>query len=313
MRSIAPTATIDPRAELPNEIEIGPGCYIGPGVRLGEGCRLLPNVTILGRTTIGCRNLFYSSAVIGAAPQDLKHAGEDTQLLIGDDNTFRECVTVHTGTALGGGVTRIGNNNQFQVASHVAHDAAVGDHCVLSNCVQLAGHVHVEDHVTISGLAGVHQFVTIGKYAFVVGLARCVTDVPPFLIYSHDGTVMGVNARGLARWGFRDEQTDRLKRLYRQLFPRRGKEEESNGSLRNLYEMLFSRRARRSARSLSRRIKDAETNDQLDDNCRYMLEFLKRSLHNGVFGRYLESERRDGGLPPPAFFRETPSTEEVTT
>ncbi len=307
MRNISPNANVDPACELADDIEIGPGCSVGPKVVLGPGCRLMPNVVIMGNTAIGARNVFCPGCVIGAPPQDLKHAGEDTRLLIGDDNIFREMVTVHTGTTLGGGVTTIGHRNQFQVGSHIAHDVTVGNHCVLSNQVQVAGHVYFEDCVNVSGLVGIQQFVTLGRNSFIVGFARCTTDVPPFLIY--DGAPTGVNAKGLVRWGFTEKQTEALRALYRQLFPRRGRD-ESNGGLRNLAGMLFSRRARRSARSLSRRIREVESNGPLDEHGTYLVEFLKRSLHDGVFGRYRESQRRDQGLPPPKFYAPQPAEPE---
>ncbi|MCK6455973.1 MAG: acyl-ACP--UDP-N-acetylglucosamine O-acyltransferase [Phycisphaerae bacterium] len=301
MRNIHPSATIESGARLPDDVVVGPGCFVSAGVTLGDGCRLMQNVVILGRTTIGANNVFYPNCVIGANPQDLKHGGEETQLVIGDRNVFREHVTVHTGTVLGGGITRIGSSNQLQIGSHIAHDVTLGDHCVLSNQVQIAGHVVIEDHVTISGMVGVHQFVTFGKYCFVAGMARCEKDVPPFLIYGYDGSLGGVNVRGLMRWGFTEEECERLKRLYRLLFPRRGREGE-NGGMRNWYGMLFSRRARRSAMSLSRRIHEAESNGALDENCRYLIEFMKRSLEENVYGRHLETKRRDSGIAPPKFF-----------
>lgn len=303
MRQIAASATVDPKCELGDQVEIGPGCVVGPGVRIGDGCRLLPNVVIMGHTTIGPDNRFYPGCVIGLAPQDLKHGGEDTQLQIGEGNIFREHVTVHVGTALGGGLTQIGDHNQFQIGSHIAHDVCVGNHCVLSNGVQVAGHVHIEDRVNIAGMTGIHQFVTLGRFAFIAAMARCTTDVPPYLIISYDGTLAGVNVKGLARWGFTDEQCTNLKKLYRQLFPRHGREDESRGP-KTLLEMLFSRRARRGALSLSTRIGEAESNGALDEHCRYLVQFLKRSMTDGKYGRYLESVRRDTNTPPPQFYAE---------
>jgi len=301
MRKIAATATVDPASTLGADLEIGPGCVVGPRVRIGDGCKLIANVYISGDTTIGRNNIFYPGCVIGAPPQDLKHNGEDTQLQIADGNVFREYVTIHTGTALGRGITTIGCNNQLQVGSHVAHDVEVGDHCIFSNGVQIAGHVRIEDYVIISGMSGVHQFVTVGRYAFVAGLARVTTDVPPFLVFHFDGTLAGVNAKGLTRWGFSDESCTRLKRLYRQLFPRHGREEENRGP-RTLLEMLFSRRARRGALSLSRRVEEVETDNSLDENCQYLVAFLKRSLNDGKYGRYLEAVRKDTKIPPPKFY-----------
>jgi len=305
MRKIAATATVDPACTLGPDIEIGPGCVIGPKVRIEDGCRLVANVYVAGDTVIGRDNLFYPGSVIGAPPQDLKHDGQETQLRIGDRNVFREHVTVHTGTVVGGGMTTIGNDCQIQIGSHVAHDVSLGDHCIISNGVHLAGHVCIEDHVTISGMSGVHQFVTIGRYSFIAAMARCTTDVPPFLMFSYDGTLTNVNVKGLVRWGFNEAQCNRLKRLYRQLFPRRGREEESRGT-RTLLEMLFSRRARRGALSLARRIEEAEAGEPLDEHCQYLVYFLKRSLNNGKYGRYLESVRKDGQLPPPKFYVAAP-------
>lgn len=301
MRQIHPNATVDPAARLGEQVRIGPGCVVSSGVSLGDGCELMANVVVLGDTTIGAENVFYPGAVIGAPPQDLKYQGGSTRLVIGDHNVFREHVTVHAGTEVGGALTRIGSHNQFQVGTHIAHDCMVGDHCILSNCVQVAGHVHIENCVIISGIVGIHQFVTVGRHSFISGMSRVTTDVPPFMIYGYDGTIPNVNVKGLIRWGFNEEQCNNLKRLYRQLFPRRGRETETNA--RTWFETLFSRRARRSVLSLSRRIADAETTGELDENCKYLVEFLKRSLNNGIFGRYLESARQDGQMAPPQFYQ----------
>ena len=302
MSKIAPSATIHSKAELAADVEVGPGCYIGPEVRLGSGCRLLPNVTLLGNTRVGSGNLFYPSTVIGAAPQDLKYEGSPTQLVIGDHNIFREGVTAHTGTEVAGGLTEIGSHNQFQVGTHIAHDVRVGDHCIISNQVQLAGHVRVESHVTISGLVGVQQFVTIGQYSFVVGMARCTFDVPPYLIFGFDGTIQGVNVKGLYRWGFDEPVIQQLRDLYKQLYPRRS-QDTNYYRLRNLYGLLPNRRDdRNGAISLARRIREVEAAASMDPHCRYLVDFLKRSIHDGVYGRYLESQRRDSSAARPKFY-----------
>ncbi len=303
MPRIAADATVDHRAELAAEVDVGPGCYIGPDVRLGPGCRLIANVTILGNTEIGSGNLFYPSAVIGAAPQDLKYQGGDTKLIIGDENVFREGVTAHTGTELAGGVTRVGNKNQFQVGTHLAHDVRVGNNCVLSNSVQIAGHVHIEDHVNISGLTGVQQFVTIGQYSFVIGASRCTTDTPPYLIYGgYGGTVLGVNIKGLGRWGFDEPAIQQLRDLCRSLFPRK-EQHTADFSLRGLYNLTVARRRNKNARSsMIRRLRDAESNGPLSEHCQYLIDFVKRSIVSGVHGRYLESLRRDENAFRPAFY-----------
>jgi len=285
MPRIAPSACVDPAAELADDVEVGPGCYVGPKVRIGAETRLLPNVTLLGRTDIGARNIFYPGAVIGAAPQDLKYQGTDTRLVIGDDNIFRESVTVHTGTEIGGGITKIGDRNQFQIGSHVAHDVSIGNHCLLSNQVQVAGHVVIEDAVNISALTGIQQFVTVGRYAFIAGLARVTTDVPPYLIYGgFDGAVIGHNEVGMRRWKFSEDQIARI---------------------RELYKLLYSKKAGRSGATISDRLAMAESNGALTEHEKYLMAFLKRTLHDGVFGRHLERARRDKQLPPPDFYKST--------
>jgi len=303
MTTVAPTATIDPKAQIAGDVEIGPGCYVGPKVHIGPGCRLIANVTIIGNTEIGGNNTFYPTAVIGAAPQDLKYKGSPTRLVIGDNNVFREVVTVHPGTENGGGLTAIGNDNQFQVGTHIAHDVMVGDNCILSNQVQVAGHVHIEDHVNIAGLAGVQQFVTIGRYAFVTGMARCQSDIPPFLIFGFDGSIQGVNVKGLSRWGFPEQSVQHLRDMCKRLFPKRHQPAAYYG-LRNLYGLFGPRRnGQAEIATMARRIRDAQTYGPLDENCQYLLDFVKRSIHQGVHGRYLESLRRDHNGQPPEFYK----------
>ncbi|MBK8270808.1 MAG: acyl-ACP--UDP-N-acetylglucosamine O-acyltransferase [Planctomycetes bacterium] len=303
MAKIANTASVDPKAELAADVEVGPGSYVGPRVRLGPGCRLIANVTLLGNTKIGAGNIFYPQAVIGAAPQDLKHQGEETDLVIGDQNIFRESVTAHTGTVIGGGVTTIGNHNQFQVGSHIGHDAFIGDHCILSNLVQIAGHVHIENHVHISGLVGVQQFVTLGRNCYITGYARCTADTPPFVIYSHDGMIQGINVKGLARWGFSDQSVQQLRDLAKILFPRRN-QTHNDYQPRGLYAFLpWKKQNTDGIATMAKRLREAEARSFNDDNCKYMLEFLKRSIELGVHGRYLESHRRDGQQPKAKFYK----------
>jgi UDP-N-acetylglucosamine acyltransferase len=304
MPQIVPSATIDARAELARDIDIGPGCYIGPDVTIGAGTRLMPNVTILGHTQIGEGNTFYPQTVIGAPPQDLKYRGSDTRLIIGDHNVFREGVTAHTGTEVAGGVTRVGHHNQFQVGTHIAHDVEVGDHCILSNQVQIAGHVRIESHVTISGLVGIQQFVTIGQYSFITGMARCTNDAPPYMIYGFEGTIQGVNVKGLGRWGFEEPAIQELRDLFKKLFPRKS-QAVNHYSLRTLYGLLPNRKdGRNGAVSLARRIHEIESADALTDHGRYLIEFLKRSIHSGVYGRYRESLRQDTNGHRPTFYSE---------
>ncbi len=303
MAQIAPTATVHPQARIAEDVEIGPGCYVGPEVQIGRGCRLIANVTVIGRTKMGEHNICYPAVVLGAAPQDLKYKGGETRLDIGDHNIFRENVTAHLGTELGGGVTEIGSHNQLQVGSHIAHDVRLGHHCILSNQVQIAGHVQIEDHVTIGGLAGVQQFVTLGSYCFITGAARCTADTPPYVIFGHDGVIQGVNVKGLARWGFSEVTVQQLRELCRVLFPRRH-QPPTQHRIRNLYGLIGPRRAdTTTVATLAKRLREADARAFSDEHCQNLLSFVKRSIQSGVHGRYLESRRRDSGSPPPDFYR----------
>ena len=219
MAKVHPTAVVYPEAQLHETVEVGPYAVIGPRVTLGEGTWVGPHAVVEGRTTIGKRNRIFQLASVGAVPQDLKYAGEDTQLQIGDDNTIREFSTLHIGTAGGGEVTRVGNRNLLMAYSHVAHDCQVGNGCILSNSANLAGHVHIADHVILGGLSAVHQFTRIGKHAFVAGGAMVAMDVPPYCTAQGDrAELVGLNTVGLARHGFSEDQMVRIKEAYRILF-----------------------------------------------------------------------------------------------
>ena len=214
-----PSAVVHPEAQLHDTVEVGAYAVIGPHVKIGEGSKVGPHAVIEGRTTIGKRNRIFQMASVGAVPQDLKYAGEDTQLVIGDDNTIREFTTLHIGTAGGGGVTRIGNKNLFMAYSHVAHDCQVGSGCILSNSANIAGHVHLSDHVILGGLSAVHQFTRIGKHAFIAGGAMVAMDVPPYCTAQGDrAELAGLNTVGLSRHGFSEDQIARIKDAYRILF-----------------------------------------------------------------------------------------------
>ncbi|MBX5481802.1 MAG: acyl-ACP--UDP-N-acetylglucosamine O-acyltransferase [Myxococcaceae bacterium] len=219
MGKIHPTAVVHPEAKLHESVEVGPYAVIGPRVTIGAGTWIGPHAVIEGRTTLGERNKVFQFASVGAAPQDLKYAGEDTELRIGDGNMIREFATLHIGTAGGGGVTRIGNNNLFMAYSHVAHDCQVGNGCVLANSVALAGHVTVQDHVILGGLSAVHQFTRIGQHAFIAGGAMVAMDVPPFCTAQGDrAELVGLNTVGLTRHGFTEDQIRRIKDAYKILF-----------------------------------------------------------------------------------------------
>lgn len=219
MAQVHPTAVVHPDAQLHETVEVGAFAVIGPKVRIGAGTRVGPHAVIEGRTTLGARNRVFQFASLGAVPQDLKYAGEDTELVIGDENQIREFTTLHIGTAGGGGVTRVGNRNLVMANSHVAHDCQVGNGCILVNSAALGGHVVVEDYVIISGLTAVHQFTRIGKHAFVAGGAMVVMDVPPYCMAQGDrAELVGLNTVGLERHGFTEAQIGRIKEAYKILF-----------------------------------------------------------------------------------------------
>jgi UDP-N-acetylglucosamine acyltransferase len=219
MSLIHPTAIISPGAQLHPSVQVGPYAVIGPKVRIGEGSVVGPHAVIEGRTTLGAGNRVFQFASVGAAPQDLKYAGEDTELVLGDGNQVREFATLHLGTAGGGGATRIGHRNLFMANSHVAHDCVVGDGCILGNSAALAGHVEMGSHVIMSGLSAVHQFTRIGRHAFISGGSMVVMDVAPYCTVQGDrAELAGLNTVGLGRHGFSEGQISRIKDAYRLLF-----------------------------------------------------------------------------------------------
>lgn len=217
--SIHPAAVVSPRAELDTGVEVGPYAVIGPHVRIGKYTWVGPHAVIEGHTTIGCENRIFQFASVGAIPQDKKYRGEKSVLIIGDRNVIREFATLHPGTAGGGAVTRVGNDNLFMAYSHVAHDCFIGNSVVMANCATLGGHVVVEDYVGIGGLVGIHQFVRIGESAYLGGGSMVSQDVPPYcLVNGNRAHLLGLNVVGLRRRGFTTEQLTALKRAYRTLF-----------------------------------------------------------------------------------------------
>ena len=213
------TAIISNRAQITHDVQIGPYSIIGDDVHIGEGTVVGPHVVIEGPTTIGKNNQFYQFSSIGAAPQDLKFSGEPSELVIGDDNTFRESVTIHRGTEGGGMLTSIGNGCLLMAYCHVAHDCRLGNHVIMSNNATLAGHITVDDHAVIGGLCGVHQFVRVGSYAFLGGISGITKDVPPYTMTAgRPATLRGLNSEGLKRHGFPPALISRIKAAYRTLF-----------------------------------------------------------------------------------------------
>ncbi len=217
---IHPSAFIDPSARLAEDVRVGAFTLIGADVEIGAGTEIGPHCSIHGPTRIGRNNRFIGHVAVGGEPQDKKYGGERTELVIGDDNVFREFVTLNRGTGNGGGVTTIGNGNWMLAYTHVAHDCHVGDNCVFSNNTTLAGHVTVGDHVIISGFAGAHQFCRIGAHAFLGMGALTNGDVPPYTMVGSDslGRPRGINSEGLKRRGFDAERIASIKRAYRTLY-----------------------------------------------------------------------------------------------
>jgi UDP-N-acetylglucosamine acyltransferase len=191
---------------------VGPFCTVGPNVVLGEGCELVSHVVLDGHTTLGARCKVYSFACVGIAPQDLKYAGEPTRVEIGEDNAIREYVTISRGTAGGGGVTRVGSGCLIMAYVHIGHDSVIGNGCILPNGATLAGHVTVEDYATLSANAPVHQFCTIGRYAYIGGGTTITQDVLPYSLTSieRNNHAYGLNKVGLQRRGFTAEQVREL-------------------------------------------------------------------------------------------------------
>jgi UDP-N-acetylglucosamine acyltransferase len=216
---VAKNAVVDPRAELADDVEIGPFCVVGPDVIIGRGTRLDNHVTITGNVTIGEYNHFSPCTVIGGEPQDLSYQGSDTSVVIGDRNVFRECVTVNRASEKEDGVTSIGSHCFLMTCSHVAHDCQVGDHVVMANNVLLGGHVRVEHHATLAGASAVHHFATIGAYSFLTGMSRVIHDVPPFMLI--DGLPARprcINVVALKRNNFPPEEIRALAEAHRLLF-----------------------------------------------------------------------------------------------
>ncbi len=211
------TAIIHPSAKIGAGCEIGPYCVIGEFVTLGEKCKLHSHVVIDGHTVLGRENEFYPFASIGLKTQDLKWKGGVTRTEIGDHNTFREYVTVHSATA-DGTATRIGSHNNLLAYSHVAHDCQLGSHIIMSNAATLGGHVTVDDYAVIS-IAAVHQFCRIGRFAMIGGCSKVVQDVPPFMIADgNPAETRTINKVGLERNGVSEEAINALKQAYKILF-----------------------------------------------------------------------------------------------
>lgn len=252
---IDPRAVVDPSAELEDGVEVGPFSIIGPGVRIGRDSVIGPHAVIRGPTVLGAGNRVFQFASVGEMPQDKKYGGEETGLEIGDRNTIRECATIHRGTVQDAGATRIGSDNLFMAYSHVAHDCVVGDHVILANGAQLAGHVHVDDHAILGGFSLVHQFCTIGAHSFTAMGTPVNKDIPPYMMVAgNPPRPYGINVEGLKRRGFSAEELSVLKTAYRKLYLSGLKLDEARAVLATMAEsesvirplVVFLDRSRRS-------------------------------------------------------------------
>ena len=216
---VHPTAVVHPGARVAAGVRVGPYCVIGEEVEIEDGCDFMAHVYLEGPLRIGPGNKFFPYSSIGVIPQDMKFHGERTETIIGQENTFREFVTVHRGTEGGGGVSSIGDHNLVMAYAHIAHDCRVGSHTILANGVTLAGHVLIEDYAVIGAFSGIHQFCRVGRHSIVGGYSVITQDVMPFSkTVSERGTrVYGANVVGLKRHGFSLERRKRLSSAFRLL------------------------------------------------------------------------------------------------
>jgi len=220
---IHPSALIDPKAELADDVSVGAYSIIGPGVRIDSGSWVGPHVVLTGRTTIGKKNRIFQFTSIGEEPQDMKYAGEDTKLIIGDNNYIRESCTFNRGTVQGGGVTRVCNNNWIMACVHIAHDCQLGNNIVMANNASLAGHVRVGDYAILGGYALIHQFCDVGEHSFTSFASHVNQSIPPFItVAGEKARARGVNSEGLKRRGYTNAQINLVRRAYRILY-REGK------------------------------------------------------------------------------------------
>ncbi len=229
------SSRIHPSVQLADDVQIGPWCIIGENVSIGAGSVLESNIVVRGNTRLGANNHIYQFSSIGEDPSDKKFSGEESWLEVGDDNIFREGVTVHRGTAFGGGITRIGNHNLLMPYVHIAHDCMVGSHTVFANNASLSGHTVVDDWAILGGYAGVNQFLKIGAHAFVGGMTHIGHDIPAFMIVSgQPATVRSINAIGLERRGFDKSTIAEIREAFKIIYMR-------NHSLQEALDQLKAR------------------------------------------------------------------------
>ncbi|MHB8231323.1 MAG: acyl-ACP--UDP-N-acetylglucosamine O-acyltransferase [bacterium] len=213
------TAIIYPGAKIDGSTDVGPYSVIKDGVKIGKNNKIASHVVIEGNTQIGDNNKIFQFASIGSVPQDLKYKGEDTKLIIGNNNIIREYVTMNPGTVTGAGVTVVGDFNLFMMHVHIAHDCIIGNRTVLANNATLAGHIEIQDYVILGGLCAIHQFVRIGESVLIAGGSMVVQDIPPYLVASGDrAKIYGINRIGLERRGFAREEIEQIKNAFKILY-----------------------------------------------------------------------------------------------
>ncbi len=239
MKDIHPTAIIHPDAEIGENVFIGPFTKIGKYAKLADGVQLYSHVVVDGHTTIGANSRIFPFASIGHEPQDLKFQGEQSELIIGRNNTIREHVTLNPGTKGGGMVTRIGDGCLFMMSSHVAHDCVIGDNVILVNNATLAGHVEIGNWAIIGGLSAVHQFVRIGRHAMVGGMSGVENDVIPYgSVVGNRAHLSGLNLVGLKRRDFSRDVIHDLRRAYRLIFAQEGTQAERVADVSDLFSHI---------------------------------------------------------------------------
>ncbi len=216
---IDPTAIVDSKAELADDVSVGPFSVIGAGVKVGAGTVIGSHVVIKGPTTIGKHNRIYQFTSIGEDPQDKKYASEITRLEIGDRNTIREYTSMHRGTKQDRSLTKIGNDNLFMAYTHVAHDCIIGNHVIMANGASLAGHVHLHSHAILGGFTLVHQFTQIGQYSFAAMGSAITQDIPPFIMVGGKPTrPHGINSVGMERNGISPEDIRLIRKAYKIIY-----------------------------------------------------------------------------------------------
>jgi UDP-N-acetylglucosamine acyltransferase len=218
MSNISPLAFIEEGAIIADDVEIGPFCFISAQSTIGKGTKIAASTCIYGKTTIGENNTIFSHAVLGSIPQDLKYAGEEVELIIGNHNTIREFTLFNPGTIGGGSKTIVGDHNLFMGYVHLGHDVIIGNSCILANAATLAGHVEMGNYAVVGGMTPIHQFVKIGDYAMIAGASALSQDVPPYcLVEGNRAILRGLNLNGLRRH-LQREDIDALRAAYRELF-----------------------------------------------------------------------------------------------